>query len=110
MVDFNEEAEKSLSKLPYTLCFYYPEQWNEFPIISFYNLTEQGAFSSDNEEDLQGGCVVVDIWTLQPSDGGRIAKEVHVQMAKDGWSRELSMDVPKVDGVYHRTMRFYKEF
>lgn len=110
MVDINAEAEKTLSELPYTLCFYYPEQWNTFPIVSFYNLTESGAFASDNEEDIQKGTVVVDIWALSPSECGKINIEITELMKSDGWCRETSMDVPKTDGVYHRTMRFSKIF
>lgn len=110
MVDINAETEKALSVLPYTVCYYYPDNFNKLPVVSFYNLTERGAFSCDDEEAIQRGWVQIDVWADKPSDCGTIAIEVCNVMMGSGWYREMSMDVPKSDGVYHRTMRFVKDF
>ncbi len=110
MIDVNAEAEKTLSKLDCKIEYYYPEDFNDLPVVSFYNLTETPDFSTDNEEDIQSGTVVVDIWSDTPSDCGSIGLEVNKVMTADGWSREFSRDLGKKDGVYHRTMRFTKYF
>lgn len=110
MVDICDEVKKLLSKPPYALCFFYPEQWNEFPVISFYDMNHTKSFSSDNEGDMSKGHIVVDIWTLEPGEGGRIAQEVTELMAVYEWWCELNKALPKTDGVYHRTLRFGKEF
>ncbi len=111
MTDVNAEAEKTLSKLDYTVEYYYPKKFNDLPVISFYNLTENPDFSADNNEVVQSGCVVVDIWADEPSDCGKIAVEVNDVMTADNWSREFSRDLPPDNsGVHHKTMRFSKDF
>lgn len=110
MVDVNKEAENTLLKLPYKVCYYYPDEWNALPVISFYNISESGAFAFDNKEVIQRGTVVVDIWSDAPDQCGKINMEIAAQMVGDGWYKEMSMDVPPVDGVYHRTSRYTKIF
>ena len=110
MVDVNAEAEKALSSLPYKVCFYYPEQFNKLPVISFYNLSERGSFGYDDSEVISRGWVQVDIWSAAPAECGRIAIKTAGAMLSHGWTREMSMDVPKTDGIYHKTIRFVKDF
>lgn len=109
MVDFNAEAEKALSVLPYAVCFYYPERFNKLPVISFYNLSERGAFACDDTETVSRGWVQTDVWAKEPAECGRIAAETAEAMAAGGWIREMSMDMPKTNGIYHRTLRFVKD-
>lgn len=109
MIDFNIEAEKALKGLPYNVCFYYPERFNALPVISFYNLSERGAFGYDDSEVITRGWVQVDVWADRPDQCGRVAIEAAEAMIAAGWVREMSMDVPKTDGIYHRTMRFVKD-
>lgn len=110
MIDINAEAEKALSALDCKIEYYYPEKFNDLPIVSFYNLTETPEFSSDNEEDIQGGTVVVDIWADDPTQCMAISIQVNKIMTKDGWCREFSRDLGKQNGIYHKTMRFCKIF
>lgn len=110
MIDVNAAAEKTLSALNCEITYYYPEDFNKLPAVSFYNLTERPDFSSDNEEDIQSGTVVVDIWSHEPSQCGEIGVEVNKVMTEDSWCREFSRDLPKDGEVYHRTMRFTKYF
>lgn len=111
MIDVNAEAEKTLSALDYKITYYYPDDFNSLPVVSFYNLNEKPDFSTDNEEDIQSGTVVVDIWANKPDVCGSIGIEVNNIMIADGWHRELSRDVtPDNSRVYHRTMRFIKYF
>lgn len=111
MIDVNAEAEKTLSKLDCRVEYFYPEKFNDLPVVSFYNLTEQEAFSADNEEQIQSGVVVVDIWCDNPKQCGEIGIKVNDIMIKDDWSREFSRDLtPDNSGVYHKTMRYSKDF
>lgn len=110
MIDINAEAEKTLSALDCKITYYYPENFNNLPVVSFYNLTEKPDFSSDNEEDIQSGCVVVDIWADDPSQCGKIGLQVNDVMTADNWCREFSRDLPRDGDIYHRTMRFQKNF
>lgn len=111
MIDVNSEAEKTLSALDYNVVYYYPDSFEKLPVITFYNLTETPDFAADNEEVMQEGCVVVDVWCDTPKQCGDIALEVNEAMIADGWGREFSRDLPPDDsGVYHKTMRFAKSF
>lgn len=110
MIDVNAAAEKTLLALNCKITYYYPENFNQLPVVSFYNLTENPDFSSDNEEDIQSGTVVVDIWTDEPSQCGEISLEVNKVMTADCWCREFSRDMGAQDGIYHKTMRFSKFF
>lgn len=110
MIDVNAEAEKTLSALDCKITYYYPDEFNDLPIISFYSLTEAPDFSADNTEVIQSGCVAVDIWADEPSQCGKISLQVNNIMTADGWQREFSRDLGRQNGIYHKTMRFCKIF
>ncbi len=111
MIDINTEAQRTLSELNCKVVYQYPEAFNRLPVISYYNLKEKGAFYADNSECIQNGYVQVDIWSAVPKECADISVRVNSVMEKDGWTREMSMDVPKRnEKVYHRTMRFQKYF
>ncbi len=115
MVDVNAEIEKSLKNVDCEAVYYYPENFDKLPIISYYQLTERPAFAADNAEMIQCGTAVVDIWSDVAPETGEISTKVNNAMVTDGWAREFSMDVkpdgkPGEDYVYHRTMRFSKIF
>lgn len=110
MIDVNAEAEKTLSKLDCNVEYYYPEKFNDLPVVSFYNLTENSDFSYDNEEVIQSGTVQVDIWADKPDESGEISIQVNDIMTADDWCREFSRDLGKQNGIYHKTMRFTKYF
>ncbi len=112
MVDVNRELEKSLASLGCALVYQQPDGFNDLPVVSYYNITESVSFASDNEELLQDGVVQLDIWAKLPSQCGDIALEINSLLAKDGWMRQFSMDVPKQSGekAYHKTMRYLKIF
>ncbi len=111
MIDVNIEAEKSLSRLGENVVYQYPESFTALPVVSYYNVSENGAFYCDNSESVQEGYAQVDIWADIPRVCGEIAIRVNEVMTSDGWVRELSMDVPKKnEKIYHKTMRFKKYF
>ena len=111
MIDVNAEAEKTLEALDCTVVYQYPEDFTDLPAVSFYTLTERPDFSSDNEEDIQSGSVEIDIWAKNPLDCGEISVKVNELMTADDWNREMSRDLPPDgSGVFHKTMRFSKDF
>lgn len=111
MIDINIEAEKTLSKTGYKIVYQYPEVFTRLPVISYYNVAEKGAFYADNAECVQDGYVQVDIWSSKPKECADISMKVNSAMEQDGWTREISMDIPKQkEKIYHRTMRFQKYF
>ena len=111
MVDVNAETEKTLSKLDCEAVYYYPDDFNKLPLVSYYQLTERPSFGYDNIEAIQKGTVVVDIWGNNPSEIGKISLQVNDIMTADGWGREFSADIPPRAGeTFHKTMRFSKNF
>lgn len=111
MTDINIEAQKALSELDCTVVYQYPDSFSRLPAVSYYNVSETGAFYGDNEESVQDGHVQIDIWSDIPSQAGSLSIKVNEIMVRHGWTREMSMDVPKKDEkIYHRTMRFQKYF
>ena len=109
MIDVNTEAEKSLKKTGYNVVFQYPKSFTNLPVISFYTISESGSFSCDNDEAIQDGTIVADIWTKSPKEGGAISVTVNSVLSQDGWTRDFSRDVPGEEkNIYHKTMRFTK--
>lgn len=111
MIDINEEAVKSLSKLDCKVVYSYPKVFTGGDVVSYYNLTEKGAFYADNSECVQDGYIQIDVWSAVPKRCFELSQSVNALLTSDGWTREMSMDVPKdSDKIYHRTMRFQKYF
>lgn len=110
MIDINAEAEKSLSGLDCTFTYYHPESFKKLPVVSFYTLTESNSFSCDNQSDIQCGRICVDAWAKEAAQCGAISIKVNGILAADGWTREFSRDMPPENGIYHKTMRFVKDF
>ncbi len=111
MVDVNIEAEKSLKSVKCEKVYQYPKRFTKLPVISYYSISDKGAFYADNIECVQNGRIQIDIWSNVPSECGTLAIQVNDALESDAWTREMSMDVP-ADGekIYHKTMRFQKYF
>ena len=111
MVDINEEAKKALRNLECKVVYQYPDSFSGGSVVSYYNLSEKGAFYADNSECIQEGHIQLDVWAKVPKECMSISIRADELMTADGWTREMSMDVPKKDEkIYHRTMRFQKYF
>lgn len=110
MIDINEMAQRTLSQLDCSVVYYCPDKFTELPAVSFYTLSERPCFGYDNTETEHNGTIQLDIWTKSPEEGGALAIKVNEIMSTDGWCREFSMDLPKSEGVYHKTMRYVKGF
>ncbi len=111
MIDVNLEAEKSLSAVECEKVYQYPQKFNKLPVISYYTISEKGAFYTDNSEHVQEGHIQIDVWSDAGAECGRLSVKVNDALTSDGWVREMSMDVPKrEEKIYHRTMRFQKYF
>ncbi len=111
MVDVNMLVEPVLAGVGPPVCYQYPEKFNDLPVISYYNLSENEGFRADGEEWAQVSRVQVDIWADRAVDTGRTGTAVEQAMKGAGWRREFAADLPKQteNRVYHRTIRFAKE-
>lgn len=111
MRDINHEAEQSLSRLGCSVCYSHPKTFTSLPVVSFFNVSEKGAFYADNEESVQSGYVQVDVWAAEGAQCGFLALNVNEIMTGDGWTRQMSADIPEDnEKIYHKTMRFHKYF
>lgn len=110
MTDINKDVQRVLEALPYTVTFSHPERFNKLPVISFYDIHTGGSFSADNSMQIYTGRVVVDVWAKDPAKAGMISSEITKAMNAGGWWCELNRFADKTDGIYHRTMRFGKNF
>lgn len=111
MIDINKETEKTLGKLQCGVVFQYPKNFNKLPIVSYYTVTECSGFYADNYEIIQEGHIQIDVWAEIPKECSELAIAINEMMMKDGWVREMSMDVPEKDeDIYHKTIRFKKDF
>ena len=111
MLDINHEAEKTLKKLGCRVTHGHPRDFKKMPVVSFYNVTEHGALYSDNTESVQSGYVQLDVWACSARECGEITLRANDVMTADGWTREMSADIPENGGaLYHKTMRFHKYF
>lgn len=110
MVDVNNEVKKILAAVDgVNLVYYHPDSFNSLPVISYYDLSTNTGLCYDNAEYSQSSNAAVDIWAKSGAQCSRIAVNVDEVMQNNGWKRELSRDMPPEDGVYRKTMRFYKQ-
>lgn len=110
MIDVNAEVRKLLETVDGAkVTFYHPQQFNNLPVISYYELTTTTGMCFDNAEQAQSSSVEIDIWGKGGGECSRLAVKVDKAMQNDGWYRELSRDMPPENNIYHKTMRFSKE-
>lgn len=110
MVDVNNEVKKILAAVDgVNSVYYHPDSFNSLPVISYYDLATNTGLCYDNAEYSQCSDAAIDIWGKSGAQCARIAVSVDKAMQDSGWKRELSRDMPPEDGVYHKTMRFYKQ-
>ena len=106
-----DDVLKPLKNEGITVQFQYAEDKAKLPAVTYYILTENESFRTDNTEAAQVAHVQVDVWTVKRSEMSKISLNVNKLMQSDGWVREMSRDLPKESEMqaYHRTMRFAKE-
>lgn len=109
-IDVNAAAEKTLNRIFCTLTYAYPRDFKVLPTISWYVLHESNDFSSDNTPDIRVGRIQVDVWARLPSECTKLGAEVEMELCRDGWAFEMARDIAPDGAVYHRTMRFCKDF
>lgn len=107
----NKEVEAILKELSVKAVYSSPSKRFELPCVSYYTLSEKSGFNCDNTEMITDVYVQLDVWSDRAEKCGNIAAEVSLLMNKNGYYRELELDVPRGDdGVYHRSMRFVKSY
>ena len=110
MVDVNRIVREILQGIDgVKVTYYHPDTFNKMPVLSYYELTTTTGFCADNAEQAQRSNIVIDVWAKRAADCSRIAIEVDAAMQADNWYREFSRDLPPEDGIYHKSMRFYKQ-
>ena len=111
MINANEEIKSILTGLDFSVVYSRPQSFTKLPAVSYYNLTESGGFYSDNSECIRDVTMQLDVWAKDINECTRICDDVNKRLLRNGYYRQMSMDVPsEADGVYHRTMRFIKQF
>lgn len=111
MIDINEQVREALLETGERVVYQHPQDFSVLPVISYYNVSESGAFFADNCEYIEEGVIEADVWAKVPSDCAKLSHKVEDAMRQHGWMREISKDVPKNnDKVYRRTMKFRKYF
>lgn len=109
MIDVNAQIREILKNVPsVAVTFHSPNKANKLPVISYYELATVTGLCYDNREQGQKSSVQIDIFAKSGSECSKIAIEVDKLMQNEGWYRELSMDIPPEENVYHKTMRFSK--
>lgn len=111
MIDINKDFEQLLKSTEYNVAYQFPKQGNELPIITYYEASNTGGFSADNQEWGMISAFVVDIWAITPKQTGDIGVKVDEVLQQSGWRREFAANLPREtdSDVYHRTMRYVKE-
>lgn len=109
MLDANKAVKEILETVGVKVTFYHPQSFNDLPVISYHDLADTTGMCYDNAEQAQVTSMAVDIWGSGGGECARLAIKVDAAMQEDNWRRELSMDMPPEDGVYHKTMRFKKQ-
>ncbi len=88
---------------------YHPEEFNEIPVVSYYEIASPTGFRADNQEWAQKSYIAIDIWAHSIGECGEIAIEIDRIMQAEGWYREMSTDMPPENNIYQKNMRFYKQ-
>lgn len=110
-MDINKELAKDLKALDIkNLYYYYPDKEPEFPIVTYYVLTERAHAGYDNTEYATFYAAEVDVYSKNPAEAARIAETLIDGLTPKGWVREYSRDLPPSEGVFHKTIRFSKVF
>ena len=78
--------------------------------ITFQEMLAQGELYSDDSLDVRGRYVLVDIWSVNPTEG--IARKVRDAMEGAGFVARDERDIPEMEtGTFHRAMSwvYYEE-
>jgi hypothetical protein len=79
-----------------------------FPYVTFFTYLDRASLHSDDEENVRGYFVQIDIWSK--SDYTGLAKEIHQSMLAANFIRQNYFDLYEKDTkIYHKVMRFLKE-
>ena len=83
-----------------TVSYHYPDDFNHFPHISFYEL-------SNVEADYDQVTYQIDVWSLAPSINQEIALKINEKLHGLGFKRAFSGDLFENDSkIHHKTMRY----
>lgn len=110
MIDVNEILAEEIRAVSCQSHFFHIPENVTFPCISYYTVNDSPTFSTDNVAGFQRSHVSVDVWTTTPAESGRIAAEVINVLTECGWGYENMRDIAPESGVYHKVLRFVRDF
>ena len=103
MIDVKKEIYQKLNEIKEAkVVYFFPDEFNELPIISYYEI-ENSDSGYCGREVLSDISYQIDVWGR-----GNISKlciEVDKKMAELGFRRSFGQDLSK-DGIARRTLRY----
>ncbi len=86
------------------------QDWSKLPCITYMELQNEPASTTDDEEYSSALAVKVDVWGKKPREISIIAMKVVKKMKELGYERTLYEDINDLNSSQkHKTMRFEKE-
>lgn len=111
MININAEIQEILKNTDVKSVYMYPDRFVGLPVISYFCSCEKSGFCCDNSELITEGTVQLDLWSESNIECDEIAINVERIMNENGYERVVAEDIPEgTDGIYHKAMRFFKEF
>lgn len=104
MIDVKKEIYTELSKISENVTDSYPSDWETFPCIQYLEEENRPAEYTDDQERMTYIRYKVDIWSKNSTT--KHALDVNAIFAKLGLRRTTCVDVPEMNHLKHKTMRF----
>lgn len=80
----------------------------ESPYLTFFNYLETGELHADDEEQLTGVYIQLDLWS--EGDYADLVSQIHQRMRSAGFLRRSFNDLYEPNtNLHHKVMRYYKE-
>ena len=107
MINLKASVYTALSGICTNVSFYHPESFENFPCISYYEITNKETNRADDGEYASEIEFIVDIWSKDASDISSLAISVNTAMQDIGFKRTASRDMYEKDTkIYHKNMKF----
>lgn len=104
MINVKKEIYAKLSLLSENVTDSYPEDWETFPCIQYLEEENRPAEVTDDCERMSYVRYKIDIWSkASTTDTALLVNEI---MSNLGLRRTTSVDVPEINHLKHKTMRF----
>ena len=104
MIDLKEEVYEKLAECDIDVVYFYPKNFNELPVVSYYEIenADSGYCESEIISDIS---FQVDVWAKTAAEVSEICLNVDEKMSEIGFRREFSQEMNGND-VQRKTMRY----